>query len=305
MPSSSSLCARDLLSIAAVVFVWGANFVVIKYALHGVSPMTLCALRFLFASLPFMALIRRPAVPWRYVVWYGLAQGAGQFGLLFTAIHLGMPAGMASLVVQTQAFFTLLFSVILLREPSRAHHWIGLSIASIGLALIASVNGVGPSAMTSIGFVLTLGAAAMWAVSNIIVRLASQAAPGYDPLAFVVWSSAAPVVPLFAAAVYLDGAEPTWTSIRTMGWTGWLSVAYLALFATMLAYSLWTSLLSRHGGARIAPFSLLVPIVGLAAAALAYDEHLLPLQWLGAAVVLLGLVANQFGGRLLARLRAN
>jgi O-acetylserine/cysteine efflux transporter len=148
-----------------------------------------------------------------------------------------------------------------------------------------------------VGFVLTLGAAFMWAVSNIIVRLASRKAPGYDPFAFIAWSSAAPVLPFLALAVMADGWDAVAAMILGIGWGEALSVLYLAVLATLLAYTLWTQLLTRHPAAKIAPFSLLVPVVGLWAASAAFDEHLRPLQWAGAGCVLAGLVINQVGGR--------
>ncbi len=241
--------------------------------------------------------MRPPRLPWRWVAAYGLVQGLGQFGLLFTALQSGMPAGMASLVIQTQAFFTLLLAAPLLHERAQRHHWLGLCVAAAGLAIIAGGRGAGPGQMTMTGFVLTLGAAFMWAVSNIIVRLASRRSPGYDPFAFIAWSSAAPVLPFLLLAVLIDGWEPALAMVAGMGWSEALSVLYLAGLATLLAYTLWTQLLTRHAAAKVAPFSLLVPVVGLWAASMAFDESLLPLQWLGAACVLAGLVLNQLGGR--------
>lgn len=295
--SPPSLTRKDYLCALAVVVIWGLNFVVMKTGLKGLSPMMLGALRFALAAFPLILFVRPPKLPWRWIAAYGLAQGLGQFGLLFVALQAGMPAGMASLVIQTQAFFTLLLAAPLLRERARRHHWIGLGVAALGLTVIALGRGDGPGQMTMIGFVLTLGAAFMWAVSNIIVRLASNRAPGYDPFAFIAWSSLAPVLPFLLLAVLIDGWEPVLGMLAGMGWGEALSVLYLAVLATLVAYTLWTRLLTRHPAAKIAPFSLLVPVVGLSAAAAAYGEALMPLQWLGAAGVLAGLIVNQLGGR--------
>ena len=297
MTAPHPFTGRDILCALVVVLVWGTNFVVMKIGLQTLSPMMLGALRFAFASLPFLIFVRRPSVPWRLVVFYGLAQGVGQFGFLFTAIHLGMPAGMASLVLQTQAFFTLLLAAGFLGETARKHHWLGLIVAATGLTLIASASGQGPAAMTMIGFVLTLCSAFMWALSNLIVRAASRAAPGYDPLAFIIWSSAVSILPFLGAAIAIDGLDVSVASVVNMSVTTLVSVMYLALFATLLGYSLWTRLLMRHAAGRVAPLSLLVPVVGLTTAWWVFDEHLLLLQWVGAAIVLLGLMVNQLGGR--------
>ncbi len=265
--------------------------------MRGLSPMMLGALRFALAAFPLILFVRRPQLPWQWIAAYGLVQGLGQFGLLFTALKFGMPAGMASLVIQTQAFFTLLLAAPVLGERARRHHWIGLGVAALGLAVIAGGRGEGPGQMTMLGFGLTLGAAFMWAASNMIVRRASRKAPGYDPFAFIAWSSAAPVLPFLLLAVLIDGWAPVVGMITGIGWGEALSVLYLAVLATLVAYTLWTGLLTRHPAAKIAPFSLLVPVVGLWAASMAFGEQLQPLQWLGAAGVLAGLIINQVGGR--------
>ncbi|KAI1694767.1 eamA-like transporter family domain-containing protein [Ditylenchus destructor] len=295
--SATHLSRKDYLCALAVVVIWGLNFVVMKFGLKGLSPMMLGALRFALAAFPLVLFVRPPRLPWHWIAAYGLVQGLGQFGLLFTALEFGMPAGMASLVIQTQAFFTLLLAAPVLHERARRHHWIGLGVAALGLAVIAAGRGEGPGQMTMLGFTLTLGGAFMWAVSNMIVRLASRKSPGYDPFAFIAWSSAAPVLPFLALAVWADGWEPVVGMITGIGWSEALSVLYLAVLATLLAYTLWTQLLTRHPAAKIAPFSLLVPVVGLWAASAAFGEQLQPLQWLGAGGVLAGLIINQIGGR--------
>ncbi|WP_367351175.1 EamA family transporter [Achromobacter animicus] len=297
MSTPTHLSRKDYFCALAVVVIWGLNFVVMKVGMRGLSPMMLGALRFALAAFPLILFVRMPRLPWHWVAAYGLVQGLGQFGLLFTALKFGMPAGMASLVIQTQAFFTLLLAAPVLHERARRHHWIGLGVAAMGLAVIAGARGDGPGQMTMLGFVLTLGAAFMWAVSNMIVRLASRKAPGYDPFAFIAWSSAAPVLPFLALAVLIDGWEPVVGMITGMGWGEALSVLYLAVLATLVAYTLWTQLLSRHPAAKVAPFSLLVPVVGLWAASMAFGERLQLLQWVGAGCVLAGLVINQVGAR--------
>ncbi|WP_088143583.1 EamA family transporter [Achromobacter xylosoxidans] len=295
--TTTHLSRKDYLCALAVVVIWGTNFVAMKVGMRGLSPMLLGALRFALAAFPLILFVRAPRLPWRWVAAYGLVQGLGQFGLLFTALKFGMPAGMASLVIQTQAFFTLLLAAPILHERAQRHHWIGLGVAALGLAVIAGGRGEGPGQMTMVGFALTLGGAFMWAVSNIIVRLASRKSPGYDPFAFIAWSSAAPVLPFLLLAVLIDGWEPVAGMITGMGWGEVLSVLYLAVLATLVAYTLWTQLLTRHPAAKIAPFSLLVPVVGLWAASMAFGERLEPLQWLGVAGVLAGLLFNQLGGR--------
>ena len=296
MSTPTHLSRKDYFCALAVVVIWGLNFVVMKVGMRGLSPMMLGALRFALAAFPLILFVRMPRLPWHWVAAYGLVQGLGQFGLLFTALNFGMPAGMASLVIQTQAFFTLLLAAPLLGERARPWQWWGLTLAFGGLMVIAMAHGEGPGQMTLAGFVLTLGAAFMWAASNLVARRAAQAG-AYAPFPFIVWSSVVPIVPFWGLALWNDGAASVAAQLHAIDGTAMLAVAYLAFLATLLAYTLWTQLLTRHPAARIAPFSLLVPVVGLWAASMAFGESLRPLQWLGAAGVLAGLILNQLGGR--------
>jgi O-acetylserine/cysteine efflux transporter len=297
------LSRGDLLRALAVVVIWGLNFVVMKIGLQGIGPMLLGALRFAAAALPFLLFVKFPALPWRYVAAYGLAQGLGQFGFLFLGLQMGMTAGMASVVMQTQAFFTLLLAVPVLGERARVSQGLGLLVALGGLVLIATAHGEGPGQMTLAGFVLTLAAAFMWAVSNLVARLASRVAD-YEPFPFIVWSSVFPVVPFVALALWMDGPSTVWAQVAGLSLAAVLAVLFLAWLATLLAYSLWTRLLKRHPAGRVTPFSLLVPVVGLWAAWFFFDERPLFQQWLGTGAVLLGLVVNQLGGWWAAWLRA-
>jgi O-acetylserine/cysteine efflux transporter len=297
--SATALSRGDLLGALVVVVIWGLNFVVMKFGLQGVSPMLLGALRFAAAALPFIWFVRRPQLPWRYIAGYGLAQGLGQFGFLFLGLHLGMTAGMASVVMQTQAFFTLLLAIPVLGERTRLGQWLGLTVALGGLLAIVTAHGDGPGQMTLVGFVLTLSAAFMWALSNLVARLASRVTD-FEPFPFIVWSSLFPILPFVALALLIEGWHTTATQVQGMGLTAWLAVLFLGWMATLLAYSLWTRLLKRHPAGRVTPFSLLVPVVGLWAAWVFLQESPLPQQWLGAAAVLMGLLINQAGGWLAA-----
>jgi O-acetylserine/cysteine efflux transporter len=292
MTAPTRISRGDLLCALGVIVIWGLNFVVMKLGLQSLSPMMLGALRFAAASLPFVAFVRRPALPWGVLVAYGMAQGVGQFGLLFLGLRLGMTAGMASVVMQTQAFFTLVMAAALLGERARAREWLGLAIAFAGLLMIAGAHGEGAQPMTQAGFVLTLGAAFMWAVSNLVARRAAQAG-AYEPFPFIVWSSLVPIVPFLLLAAWVDGAEDIARQLAHVDGRALFAVAYLALLATLLAYSLWTKLLQRHPAGRVTPFSLLVPVVGLAAAMTLLGEMPTLLQWAGTVAVLAGLVVNQ------------
>ncbi|MCW8156948.1 O-acetylserine/cysteine exporter [Stutzerimonas stutzeri] len=287
---------RDLLLALVVIVVWGMNFVVIMVGLHDVPPMLLGALRFMLAAVPAVFFIRRPQVPLRWMLAYGMTISLGQFAFLFTAMKHGMPAGLASLVLQSQAFFTLFFAAMFLGERIRAASLLGLVIAACGLALIGAQSGLG---MTLSGFVLTICAASMWALGNIVTRKVGKV----NLVGLVVWGSLVPPLPFLALSLWLEGPQVIETALRGIGWQTILVLVYLAFGATILGYSLWSRLLSRYPANQVAPFSLLVPVVGLTSASVLLEERLGSLQLGGALLVMLGLAVNVCGGWLFGRLR--
>lgn len=287
---------KDLLLALLVIGVWGLNFVVIKVGLHDMPPMLLGALRFLLAAFPAILFIRRPQLPLRWLLAYGLTISLGQFAFLFSAMAVGMPAGLASLVLQAQAFFTLLLAALMLGERLRAGNLLGLLVAAGGLLLIGLQ---GERSMTLAGFALTICAAAMWALGNIVTRKLGKV----DLVGLVVWGSLVPPLPFLALSWWLEGPAAIGSALRGIGLDSILVLVYLAFGATLLGYGLWSRLLSRYPVSQVAPFSLLVPVVGLSSAALLLDEHLGALQLLGALLVLLGLLINVWGGWLFGRLR--
>ena len=289
-PVGGPLRARDLLAALVVVVLWGVNFVAMKWGLRSFSPFQLGAARYLCAALPLVLLVRPPRMHWRWVLLFGLFQGVGQFGFLFIGLKVGMTAGLASVLLQTQVFFTALLGFALLRERP------GLPLR-VGMGLAA--------ATTLAGLLLTLCGAAMWASSNIVARLAQQHSPGFDPLAFVIWSSLVPVLPFMALSALFDPDAARWLQWQTLASVpllSWAAVAYLGWAATIVGYALWTNLLQRYPANRVAPFSLAVPVVGLTAGWLLLDEGVEPWQWAGIALVVAALACVVLGPRLQAKM---
>ena len=299
---NSPFSGRDLFAALSVVVIWGLNFVAMKWALADFTPFQLGAARFLFAALPLMLFIKPPQVPWKWVVLYGLFQGVGQFGILFIALKVGMTAALASVLMQTQLFFTALLGVLLLGEHlSRPLKW-GLVWAAVGLGCFAMnyLGGAVAAGTTLLGFVLNLVSAAMWAASNIVARRTQQVAGSYDALGFVVWSAVVPIVPFVALSLAFDPPALRWQWLDAP-LSSWLAVAYLGWCATIMAYALWTGLLKRHPASRVAPFSLGVPVIGLAAGMGMLGERITLWQWAGGACIVMALVVVLVGARWQAR----
>jgi O-acetylserine/cysteine efflux transporter len=300
--AAAGLSGRELAAALAIVLIWGVNFVAMKLGLRDFTPFQLGAGRYLAAALPLVLLVRPPRLHWKWVLLYGLFQGVGQFGFLFWALQVGMTASLASVLMQTQVFFTALFGFVLLRERAGRPLQAGLVLAALGLACFAMnyrAPGAG-SATTALGFALNLGAAAMWAASNVVARKAQQASAGFDPLAFVVWSSLVPIIPFVLLSLWLDPAPSRWRWTDA-AWSSWAAIAFLGWIATAAAYGMWTGLLKRHPANRVAPFSLGVPVVGLTAGMLVLGEAVTPWQWAGIVFVVAALVCVLLGPRFTRR----
>ena len=287
---------KDGLLALLVVVVWGLNFVVIKMGLHNMPPLMLAGLRFLLVAFPALLFVARPKIPLKLLLGYGLTISFGQFAFLFCAIKFGMPAGLASLVLQVQAFFTIILGAFVFGERLQGKQLAGISLAVFGVLVLieGSLNG---QHVALLGFMLTLAAGLSWACGNIFNKLIMQHETRPPVLSLVVWSALIPIVPFMAASFILEGPQAMLKSLVEIDMTTILSLIYLALVASIIGYGIWGSLLGRYETWRVAPLSLLVPVVGLASAALLLDETLSVLQLCGAGLIMAGLYINVFGLR--------
>jgi O-acetylserine/cysteine efflux transporter len=291
-----ALAARDLLLTLGVVTLFGFSFVPIKVGLREVPPFALAALRFFFAAVPLVLVVRRPRMPWRDVVGYGLAIGVFQFGLLFLGMKLGMPAGLSSLVIQMQAFFTIGLAIAFLGDHLQRHNLVGAGIATAGIAVLAVQKMIVGAHATLVGFTLVLVAALAWGVGNVISKRAA-AAHEADVLGLVVWSSLVPPIPLALLSWAFEGGASAWDAVASAGLT-WSCILFLAWGATLLGFASWARLLHRYPTGLIAPFALLIPVSGMVSGAIFLGESLAPLQALGGALVFAGLAENVYGPRI-------
>lgn len=287
---------KDGLLALLVVVVWGLNFVVIKLGLHNMPPLMLAGLRFMLVAFPALFFVARPKIPLKLLLGYGLTISFGQFAFLFCAIKFGMPAGLASLVLQAQAFFTIILGAFVFGERLQGKQLAGIALAVFGVLVLieASLNG---QDVALLGFLLTLAAGLSWACGNIFNKLIMQHEARPQVMSLVVWSALIPIIPFLAASFILDGPEVMLNSLVDIDLTTILSLIYLAFVATIVGYGIWGSLLGRYETWRVAPLSLLVPVVGLASAAILLDETLSALQLLGAVLIMAGLYINVFGLR--------
>ncbi|MBT8162751.1 MULTISPECIES: EamA family transporter [Arthrobacter] len=260
---------------ALVAVLWGLNFVAIDFGLHPgqgpdgqapqVPPLLFVAIRFVLVVFPAIFFVRKPDVGWKVIVGVGLFMSAGQFGLLYLGMALGMPAGLASLVLQAQVLLTVLLAARFLGERPSKRQLTGVVLGVAGLALVA----VGRSLVAPVvPLMIVLAAALSWAVGNVIVRKA-KAASG---LGLVVWSGAVVPIPLAGLSLIVDGPAAVVGTLSNLQPATILSALYTAVFASLIGYGIWNRLLSLYPSSAVVPFTLLVPVVGMTAAWLLISE---------------------------------
>jgi O-acetylserine/cysteine efflux transporter len=286
-----------ILLAVVIAAIWGFNFVIIKVGVVAVPPLLLTGLRFLLAAVPAILFLPKPKVSWTYVVGFGLMLSIGQFVFLFLGVYLGMSASLASLILQLQAFFTIFFAAIALREIPRVHQVGGAALAFAGIGLIAVERWSGPDTLP---LILCVIAAAGWGLSNIIVKLAKPD----NAVNFVVWASLSAPLPLFALSWIVEDHERIAGVFFRPTLIGVIAILYLAYLSTLFGYSAWNYLLKRYPAGIVAPFSLLVPLFGIASGILVLGEAFDRFEIAGGLLVVTGLVIANFGASIFKLKRA-
>ena len=296
-PDHEYMTTRDRMLALTVVVLWGLNFIAIRLGLDHFPPFFFAALRFAVMAVPVVLFVRFPRMQIKWFLLYAFGFGVGQFAFLFLAMNIGMPTGLASLVLQTSAPFTVLLGVVFLRERLVPAQVVGIAVAVGGIVLIG-VDRAGHSSL-GVGIVvpilLTVLAGLSWAFGNIGNRLALPPNSG-DALRMTLWMSVVPPIPLYLLSLAVDGPSAGFHAMATLGSTSGLialaGLAYVVLLGTIAGSGLWTSLMQRYPASRVAPMSLLVPVVGITAAWLFLGEQPTYVEIGGAALVIAGCAAG-------------
>lgn len=291
------LPASHLLLALAIVAVWGTNFVVIKNSLASLPPFYFATLRYLFVLLPLVFFLPRPKVAWGNLCIYGLATGVGQFGVMYYAVNSQISPGLASLVVQTQVFFTIGFAMLFAKEGLKRYQAVAVGIALLGLGIIALHT---DSTTTFLGLALVVFAGLSWGIANTVSRQAGS----INMLSYVVWASAFSIPPLLLIALIFEGGVAHLRDVTLSAPLGaWIGVLWQSWANTIFGYAAWGWLLSKHPAALVAPAPLLVPIFGMGASAYFLSEALPPWKVEAASLVIAGLIINLFWPSLQAQVR--
>lgn len=268
-----------------VAAIWGVNFLAIHASLEQFPPFFLAALRWTLIAIPTLIFVPRPTVPVRYLLGYGVGFGVLQFFFLYWGMAAGMPPGLASLVLQCSAPFTVILAVLFTGELLSGRRMSGIAVASVGLVVVGSqrtgINELWP-------FLLVILGGLGWAFGN----LASRAANSENPLHFTLWMTVVPPIPMLLIALFWEGPNRIGASLQTMFDAHWAiaGLLYTCIIGTVVGSGVWTWLLTRYQASTVAPFSMLVPVFGLGTAWLVLGERVNATEFIGCIFVLLGVI---------------
>jgi O-acetylserine/cysteine efflux transporter len=277
-----------------VVLVWGFNFVVIEIGLQEIPPLLLCFARFFLTSIPAIFFVKFPSTSFKMVALYGLIMFALQFALLFMGMYAGVTPGLASLLLQTQVFFTILLAVLFLDEKLNRWQVIGALLSFSGIGLVGMNVG---GSVTFSGFLLLIASAASWGTGNLISKKIGKV----NMIALVVWGSLIAWPPLLAVSFFLEGSDRIFFSLKNLSWLPIGSILYITYLSTLFGFGVWSWLLHHYRLPVIAPFTLLVPIVAIVSSVLVFGEALQSWKIFAGILVIAGLCINLLGPRLFAK----
>lgn len=278
------------LLVLLVVVIWGINFLFVKLGLDEFSPLWLCAIRFILASLPAIFFIKPPALPFRVIASYGIFMFALQFGLIFVGMRVGMPPGVASILLQVQVFFSLIFAAIILGEIPPIWQILGALISFMGIGLIAAHL---DNHVSLAGFLCILGAAASWGIGNLVVKKTHK----INMISLVVWGSFIACFPMLMFAFIFEGPHSIVDTYHHLTKVGISSLLYIVYISTWIGYGTWSWLLSRYPVGMVVPMTLLIPIVGIVSSVIVLGEPLQAWKISSGLLVIGGLCLNLFGAR--------
>lgn len=282
--------ARHVLLAVVITGIWGLNFSVIKLGLRTVDPFVLAGIRFALCALPAIVFVKKPDTPWRFIVGYGLIFGIGLWGVVNLGIKAGLSAGIASLVLQLSAFFTMLLGAVVFGESLSRYQYLGIAVALSGLACIVFVS---DGSVTAMGVALVIAGAVSWSVANVIVKKSATS----EMFAFVVWSSVFSPIPLFGLSLVVNGSAAFAATWEQLDLAAVGSILFQVYPVTIFGYWAWNSLLRRYPMATVAPFSLLVPVFGILGSVLIFDETISGVKALSIPLIVLGLAVGMLGKR--------
>jgi O-acetylserine/cysteine efflux transporter len=277
------LSGVDALSAAAVVLIWGLNFVFGKVGVTQFPPLFMMGMRFSLVALLLSPFLRRTGRPFGLVVSLGVVFGGGHFGLLFAGLD-GVDAGVAAITLQLGVPFSALLAGVFFRERLGAWQLVGMAVALAGVGLLAGA----PSRASSPWHVgLLVCSAFAWAAGGILVKRLA----GVPVFVLNAWVALLAAPQLFAASLLLERGQRE--AVAAADLRGWGALLYTVVGSSIVAYGLWYRLLARYDINRIVPLTLLAPVLAVVMAALLLGEPVTLRLMLGGGLVIGGVAMVQ------------
>ncbi len=289
---------KDLALLIVVTAIWGLNFSLIKLGLQNIDPYFLAAARFALCAFPAILFVKRPQLPWSYLLSYGMVFGALQWGFIYAGLGFGVSAGIASILTQTSVFMTMALGMVIYGEKLNISLVLGSLLSFSGLVLIFTYA---EGSANAIGMGLMLVGAFAWSISNLIVKKSGAK----DMFGFLIWASLFAPVPLLLMSMLSSGVQAISHSLAAVDGMAVFSIAFQVIPTTLLGYSIWNHMMQKYPVSQVAPLSLLVPVFGMLGSFFIFDEQLPLHKWLAIALIFLGLLVQRFGPSILASVRQN
>ena len=286
----------DFLIALLITAIWGVNFSIIKLGLITADPLILAGIRFTLCALPAVFFIKKPETSWRYIIGYGLLFGIGLWGIVNLGIKAGVSAGIASLVLQFGAFFTMVLGAFLFHENLSKYQYRGIIVALLGLTSIIFIS---DGSVTFIGLALVLCGAVVWGLVSIIIKKSNTK----QVFSFLVWSSLFSPIPLFILSYLFNGPSGFTEFVMHFNTTTLFSILFQVYPNTLFAYWVWNSLLTKYPVSVVAPLSLLVPIFGMLGSVIIFNESIPAGKIIAMVFIISGLIIGLYGKRLMGRLK--
>ena len=286
----------DFFIALLITAIWGVNFSIIKLGLITADPLILAGIRFTLCALPAVFFIKKPDTSWRYIIGYGLLFGIGLWGIVNLGIKAGVSAGIASLVLQFGAFFTMVLGAFLFHENLSKYQYTGIIVALLGLTSIIFIS---DGSVTFIGLALVLCGAVVWGLVSIIIKKSNTK----QVFSFLVWSSLFSPIPLFILSYLFNGPSGFTELAIHFNSTTLFSILFQVYPNTLFAYWVWNSLLTQYPVSVVAPLSLFVPIFGMLGSVMIFNESIPSGKVIAMVFIISGLIIGLYGKRLMGLLR--
>lgn len=289
-------------SVGLIVIIWAVNFIAAKIGLQYLPALAMSSFRVVLAGITmlpaYLVCLRLPGLGgaaqskpsgfsrqdlWAFIYlgFFGVVvnQMCFTIGLHYTSVsHAAVIVGMGPI-------YTLVLAVLLRLERATLHKTLGMTLALIGVAVLASEKGIATRSPSLLGDAIAMTGAIGFATYAV---LGKKVAARYDALTMTAFNHFAGAVLVLPVAVHQAVALLPSARWRLVPWTGWAALLYMAVFSSALAYLFYFWLLRYLHASQLAAFTYLLPVLATVLGILWLGERGSAVQILGGTLALGG-----------------